>query len=203
MDDRGGRACRDLHRRIARADRGGRIAAWEILVSVAAVAAASLAVWLTARADFLAHPGWLAFQKADVILGPVGIGLYWHRCRPASRFGPLLIAFGFVGVPYILQSSSHSALFSVGASAAYSWSRQSRPRECARAEEAEDAEPAPTQRRTQREARHRELCGRAAPVRVHHRGNRRPHSRKPRNGAWGMLRGIFLISVLRVTTTGT
>ena len=95
-------------------DRGGRIAAWEILVSVAAVAAASLAVWLTARADFLAHPGWLAFQKADVILGPVVVGLYWHRCRPASRFGPLLIAFGFVGVPYILQSSSHSALFSVG-----------------------------------------------------------------------------------------
>ena len=36
-----------------------------------AVAAAALAVWVTLRADFLAYPGWLAVQKADMILGPV------------------------------------------------------------------------------------------------------------------------------------
>jgi hypothetical protein len=37
------------------------------------------------EADFLAHPGWLAAQKADWILWPVSIGLYWLRRRPQSR----------------------------------------------------------------------------------------------------------------------
>jgi signal transduction histidine kinase len=84
-------------------------------VIVAAVAAAALGVWLTLRADFLAHPGWLAAQKADLILGPVLVGLYWLRRRPDSRFGPLLIVTGFIaGAPYILQSSSEPALFAIG-----------------------------------------------------------------------------------------
>ena len=41
-----------------------------------------------------------------MILGPVLVGLYWRRRRPASQFGPLLILAGLVGgVPYVLQSS--------------------------------------------------------------------------------------------------
>jgi signal transduction histidine kinase len=85
------------------------------LIAAAAIAAAALAVWVTLRADFLAYPGWLAAQKADMILGPVLVGLYWMRRRPASRFGPLLIGTGFVGgVPFILQSSSQPVLFATG-----------------------------------------------------------------------------------------
>jgi hypothetical protein len=72
------------------------------------------ACWLTVNADFLAHPGWLAVQKADVIFGPVAVGLYWRRRRPESLFGPLLIGFGFVAAPYILQSSANSELFTAG-----------------------------------------------------------------------------------------
>ena len=84
-------------------------------IAAAAVTAAAVAVWVTLRADFLAHPEWLALQKADFILGPVFVGLYWLRRRPASRFGWLLIAFGFfAGVPYILESSSDPVLFSLG-----------------------------------------------------------------------------------------
>ena len=84
-------------------------------VAAAAIVAAALAVWLTLRADFLAYPGWLAAQKADMILGPVLVGLYWLRRRPASRFGPLLIAAGLIGgAPYILQSSSQPVLFATG-----------------------------------------------------------------------------------------
>jgi signal transduction histidine kinase len=78
------------------------------------VAAAVAAVWVTLDADFLAHPGWLAAQKADFIIGPVFVGLYWLRRRPASRFGPILIAFGFLGTVYVLHSSSDPWLFSVG-----------------------------------------------------------------------------------------
>jgi signal transduction histidine kinase len=75
---------------------------------------AGAAVWITISADFLAYPGWLAAQKADFILGPVLIGLYWLHVRPASRFGWLLIAFGLLGAGYITQSSSNPWLFGVG-----------------------------------------------------------------------------------------
>jgi signal transduction histidine kinase len=71
-------------------------------------------LWVTLSADFLTYPGWLAVQKADFILGPVLTGLYWYRRRPQSRFGPMLIGFGFLGALYILQSSSNSWLFSIG-----------------------------------------------------------------------------------------
>jgi signal transduction histidine kinase len=94
---------------------GRRDVGWEAAVVAAAFAAAAVAVWLTLRADFLAHPGWLAAQKADFVLGPVLVGLYWRRRRPQNRFGPLLIVFGFLQVPYILESASTPLLFSFGA----------------------------------------------------------------------------------------
>src|SRR4051812_8077272 len=75
---------------------------------------ATAAVWVTLEAEFLKYPGWLAAQKADLILGPVFVGLYWLRRRPQSRFGPMLIAFGFVGGVYVLQSSGNSWLFGIG-----------------------------------------------------------------------------------------
>src|SRR5829696_3814424 len=84
-------------------------------VAAAAAVAAAVAVWATLSADFLAYPGWLAAQKADVILGPVLVGLYWIRRRPASRFGLLLVSMGLVaGIPYILQSSSAPLPFAIG-----------------------------------------------------------------------------------------
>jgi signal transduction histidine kinase len=69
---------------------------------------------VTLEAGFLRYPGWLAAQKADLILGPVFVGLYWIRRRPQSRFGPMLIALGFVGAVYVLQSSTNSWLFGMG-----------------------------------------------------------------------------------------
>ena len=84
-------------------------------IALVAVGLAALAVWVTARADFLAHPGWLAAQKADLILGPVLVGVYWLRRRPGSRFGPLLIATGLVAcAPYLLQSSGRPVLYATG-----------------------------------------------------------------------------------------
>jgi signal transduction histidine kinase len=87
---------------------------WQAAVLVGAVAASVAAVWVTLSADFLSYPEWLAVQKADFILGPVLAGLYWYRRRPQSRFGPMLIGFGFLGALYILQSASNSWLFSIG-----------------------------------------------------------------------------------------
>ena len=87
---------------------------WQVAVLVGAIAASVAALWVTLSADFLSYPGWLAVQKADFILGPVLAGLYWYRVRPQSRFGPILIGFGFLSALYILQSASNSWLFSIG-----------------------------------------------------------------------------------------
>src|SRR5215213_434282 len=87
---------------------------WQVAVLLAAIAASVAALWVTLSADFLTYPGWLAVQKVDFILGPVLAGLYWYRRRPRSRFGPMLIAFGFLGALYVFQSASNSWLFSIG-----------------------------------------------------------------------------------------
>src|SRR5215218_5032221 len=87
---------------------------WQVAVLLGAIAASAAALWVTLSADFLTYRGWLAVQKADFILGPVVAGLYWYRRRPQSRFGPMLIGFGFIGALYILQSASNSWLFSIG-----------------------------------------------------------------------------------------
>src|SRR3954454_20320114 len=97
---------------MSRAARGTPM--WQVAVLLAAIVASAVALWVTLSADFLTYPGWLAVQKADFILGPALAGLYWYRRRPHSAFGPMLIAFGFLGALYILQSASNSWLFSIG-----------------------------------------------------------------------------------------
>ena len=99
---------------LAEVDGRYHVRGWELAIGGVALGSAAVAFWVTVNADFLAHPGWLAFQKADAILGPVLVGLYWLQRRPASRFGLLLIGFGFVVTPYILHSSSTSKLFTAG-----------------------------------------------------------------------------------------
>jgi signal transduction histidine kinase len=87
---------------------------WQSALAVFAVAAAVAAFWITVRADFLQYPYWLAVQKADFIVGPIAVGLYWLYRRPANRFGLLLIVLGLLGVPYILESASNHTLFAIG-----------------------------------------------------------------------------------------
>jgi len=87
---------------------------WGSAVLVVGVLAAAAAIWITLDAGFLQYPGWLAAQKADFILGPIGVGLYWRRRRPDNHLGLLLILLGLVGVFYILESSTVPALFGLG-----------------------------------------------------------------------------------------
>ncbi len=90
------------------AGRGERAVAG--LAAVGAVAA----VWITLRAHFLAHPGWLAAQKADFILGPIGVGLYWRHRRPGNHLGLLLILLGLFGAVYIGSSIQAPLPFGIG-----------------------------------------------------------------------------------------
>ncbi|MGN6798644.1 MAG: hypothetical protein ACTHKS_10875, partial [Gaiellaceae bacterium] len=86
----------------------------EVVIAGVAAAAAAVAVVVTLQAEFLQYPGWLAVQKADLILGPVLVGLYWLRRRPGSRFGWLLVVTGLINIGYIAQSSSEPFLFGLG-----------------------------------------------------------------------------------------
>jgi signal transduction histidine kinase len=87
---------------------------WRYAVAIVAVVSGGAALWITLRARFLAYPAWLAAQKADFIVGPIAVGLYWRARRPNNRLGLLLIGLGLVGVPYILESTTTPALFAVG-----------------------------------------------------------------------------------------
>ena len=103
--------------REARVQRGARrrdSAWWQGAIAVAAIVCGVVAVGVTLSADFLRYPEWLAAQKADFVIGSALTGVYWLRRRPQSPFGPLLIGWSFVGVLYILQSSSDSWLFTIG-----------------------------------------------------------------------------------------
>ncbi len=78
------------------------------------VTSAVIALLITLRAEFLGYPGWLAVQKADFILGPIGVGLYWHHRRPGNRLGLLLILLGLIGILYIGSSINASVPFGIG-----------------------------------------------------------------------------------------
>ena len=86
----------------------------QAILAVAAFAMAAAAVWITLRADFLAYPGWLAAQKADMILGPVLDRPLLAAPAAGQPLRPVLIAIGFLSVPYILQSSAAPWAFSLG-----------------------------------------------------------------------------------------
>jgi len=87
---------------------------WESAVAVVAVVAAAAAFWVTINARFLEYPYWLGVQKADFILGPVFVGLYWHHRRPDNRLGLMMIALGLVFIPYILESIRSPYAFTIG-----------------------------------------------------------------------------------------
>ena len=83
-------------------------------MAVVAVVTAVAAFWVTINAKFLEYPYWLAVQKADFILGPTFVGLYWRHRRPDNRLGLMMIALGLVFIPYILESTRSPYLFTIG-----------------------------------------------------------------------------------------
>ncbi len=63
-----------------------------LAVAIVPMVAVTIALGLTG--DHLAHPVTAAVYWAYLIAASMAVGLYWWRQRPASRFGPLLVAFG-------------------------------------------------------------------------------------------------------------
>ena len=86
----------------------------QTFVMLAAVPLVTSAVWLGATSDHVERPAATALYRGYLVAVPLLVGLYWWLRRPASRFGPLLVAFGGIAWVYSLQSSDVPLLFDLG-----------------------------------------------------------------------------------------
>jgi len=72
-----------------------------------------VAFWLALASDHLQWPVASALYWSYLTAAPMLIGLYWWARRPASRFGPLLVAFGVVAWVVSWESSDWALPFGV------------------------------------------------------------------------------------------
>ena len=84
------------------------------LVAVAIVPMAASTLALVLASDHLARPAASAVYGAYLVAACMSIGLYWWVARPASRFGPLLIAYGVCAWLIRLQGSNDPLIFDIG-----------------------------------------------------------------------------------------
>ena len=90
------------------------ISAVQKLVAVAIVPMAASALALVLASDHLARPAASAVYGAYLVAASMAVGLYWWVARPASRFGPLLIAYGVCAWLVRLQGSNDPLIFDIG-----------------------------------------------------------------------------------------
>jgi signal transduction histidine kinase len=83
-------------------------------VGVAVVPMVAVTVWLALTSEHLQRPVASALYFAYLTAAPMVIGLYWWVCRPASRFGPLLVAIGVLAWIISWQFSDWPLLFNLG-----------------------------------------------------------------------------------------
>ena len=65
-------------------------------VALAMAPMTAVTVWLALSSDHLRWPAAFALYWGYLVAAPMAVGLYWRLRRPASRFGPLLVAYGIV-----------------------------------------------------------------------------------------------------------
>ena len=66
------------------------------LAAAAIVPLVAVTLWLALTSDHLERPVAAAVYWGYLIGASMAIGAYWWARRPASRFGPLLVAFGIL-----------------------------------------------------------------------------------------------------------
>jgi signal transduction histidine kinase len=85
-----------------------------MLVAAAIVPMVAVTVWLGLTSDHLVRPLAAALYWGWLIAALMAIGVYWWMRRPASRFGPLLVALGVLGWVVSWQASDWPLAFNVG-----------------------------------------------------------------------------------------
>jgi len=83
-------------------------------LGVAVVPMVAITVWLALTSEHVQRPVASALYFGYLTAAPMLIGLYWRVCRPASRFGPLLVAFGVLAWVVSWEFSDWPLLFDVG-----------------------------------------------------------------------------------------
>ena len=102
------------HRRAAVLEHGAPGPLLQATIIVAAACIACIAFVTALTSGIVRYPGWLAIQHASLVLAPALAGAYWWRARPASRLGPLLVAFALLSTLITFQTASNPYLFSLG-----------------------------------------------------------------------------------------
>src|SRR3954452_24252626 len=84
------------------------------LVGVAVVPMVRVTMWWALTSDYLARPLAAGLYWSYMTAAPLLIGLYWWTRRPASRFGPLLVALAFLTWIVSWQGASSRLAFDIG-----------------------------------------------------------------------------------------
>jgi signal transduction histidine kinase len=84
-----------------------------VVVAAAIVPMVAVTVWLALASEHLERPVASALYWSYLTAAPMAIGLYWWTHRPASRFGPLLVAFGVLAWVVSWESSDWPLPFDV------------------------------------------------------------------------------------------
>src|SRR4051812_44887905 len=93
------------------------------VLAAAVVPMVATTVWLALSSDHLQRPAASVLYWSYLTAAPIAIGLYWWTRRPASRFGPLLAAFGVLSWVVSWESSNRPLPFDIGvlAEGPYFW----------------------------------------------------------------------------------
>ena len=83
------------------------------VVALAIAPMVAVTVWLALSSDHLERPAAAALYWGYLVAAPMAIGLYWRLRRPASRFGPLLVAYGILAWVVSWASSDWPPAFDV------------------------------------------------------------------------------------------
>jgi signal transduction histidine kinase len=83
------------------------------VTAAAIVPMVAVTVWLALASEHLERPLASALYWGYLVGASTGIGLYWWLRRPASRFGPLLVAFGILVWVVSWQASDSPLPYSV------------------------------------------------------------------------------------------
>jgi len=92
----------------------GSRATWQRLAAALILPMVAVTAALALSSDHLERPLAAALYWGYLTAAPMAIGLYWSVRRPASRFGPLLVALGVLTWIVSWQGSNWPLAFDIG-----------------------------------------------------------------------------------------
>jgi hypothetical protein len=95
-------------------DRAAFTSRAQTIVALAVVPMVAVTLWLALTSHYLERQAAAGIYWGYLVAASMLIGLYWWIRRPASRFGPLLVAFGVLVWLVSWQGASSPLAFDIG-----------------------------------------------------------------------------------------